>query len=365
MGAVVAVVGALALAGCSLQDMKGATDAGPPPELEPEWTIEGLHRAPQQTGAHHWLSQEVHQSGVSWGRTTTYGPLRILDARTGDEVVARTGPRETACLGPTRISDDGLVPALSTRRGTLPAPASVPECTRVGVMDASTGKTVTINDDVDLSGLSRQLTMDVDDGVVAVVDHRGRAVCVRLDDGREVDGDDTTCRAIAERVTRADLPRLVDPDGAEVPLTFVSDPYRDADREIGRTDEVLLVRDVSRDGTAVIRAHDLESGETLWQDDDLTEDPHVVDSWSRSETYFVAPSGIARVSYEHPESADEVATTPMVITAVDPRTGENDGTVARIIGGWFAHQFDDMTVALTDQDLRFKATISGYLLPTW
>lgn len=336
----------------------------PAPSLDPEWTIKGWLAMPDRTGTHHWATHKVSTSGISRGTTFTPGPILLVDARTG-KTYEKAVPGDWPCKLPRLISDGGATPVLLSS-GTADPTA----CSAITVWDASSGKTMWSNDALDLTGLSRELVLGADDRVVVVVDVEGKSECFATSDGEPVTADDPTCTALRDRLTGADLPELTDPDGSPVPWPFNSDSDGEPE-EIGRTDEVLLVRtsmlaNTPRGAVTVVRAHDLETGETLWQDADLTPDPHGDPAaWTREETYAVAPSGLMRVSYEHPEAREEASSTPMVLTAVDPRTGEDRQPVARVEGAWFNRQFGDTTVALTEQDLMFDATISGFRLPTW
>ncbi|GGD07808.1 hypothetical protein [Nocardioides daphniae] len=366
--AVVAAAGAVLLSSCS-GPLAKVLDPGPAPTLERAWTVPGLNLKPEATGDHHWLTRAFQRNGIGWGTTFTYMGTQAVDARTGTIQTMQLDRALRWCWGLAAVSPGGRAPLLvaSARK---PAPDDPRTCNRLAVFDLSTGKVEVVAEDLDLTSLSPRISFAVDDELAALVDDTGRVVCRRLDDGAAVAADDATCQALRDHHTHADLPELVDPAGEPVPLAFGA--ATDADRvELGRTDDVLLVRDRVEeslaDGTLesgyAVRAHDLDSGRTLWQEA-LTQDPYG-GAWSRDVTYFVAPSGVARVSYEHPDNVLVASSTPMVITAVDPRTGEELKEVARINGGWFSHQFGEMTVALTDQELQLNATISGFVLPQW
>lgn len=388
----VAVAALTGTAGCST--WADLTAEAEPPELRATWTIPGLDMNPEHVGPHHWATLPMRRNGVGWGTTWTAGAVAMVDARTGKATHRRLPGDGRPCAFPRTISPDGLVVVtLPSGRGRINA------CNRVMGLDAATGRPRWVTDDVDLSPLAlprreRHVVLGADDDVVALARIDGDAVCLDSSHGGPVESDDAACRALADRLTHADLPALTDLDGEPVPLT--ADGLSDT-TEIGRTDEVLLVETLVPDDTArgaieVVRAHDLETGETLWEKSDLELDPHGdATTWNRRERYFVAPSGIARVSYDYVEgpsedpeeltasedaepdydltesqvSVEELTTTPMVITAVDPRTGEDLETVATMEGAWFAGQFSDMTVALTDQEQLFRSTISGFELPRW
>lgn len=354
----------------------------PPPTLRPAWSVPGLDNNPEHVGENHWVTLPVRRNGVGWGTAYSPGALVMVDARTGETSTRPLPGDGWPCGRSENVSPSGLVVVMLAAQGNRNG-----SCSTVLALDASTGKTLWRRTGVDLTPVERprkdrHVVIGADDDVVAIARVGGAAVCLDARDGKPVADDDQACRGLADRLTHADLPALTDPDGEPVP--FAADGNSDT-RELGRTDEVLLVETTvpdsgPRGATEVIRAHDLETGETLWEDTDLTLDPHGdPQAWNRRETYFVAPSGIARVSYDYvdapttdpddetEESVDveELATTPMVVTAVDPRTGELLHQVAQLEGAWFNHQFGDMTVALTEQQLLFRSTISGFELPRW
>src|SRR5690606_6782270 len=125
-------------------------------------------------------------------------------------------------------------------------------------------------------------------------------------------------------------------------------------------DDVLLVTG-TLDGKTFYRAHDLRSGETLWQRDGLVahvESPH----WARVESYFVAPSGMVHATYE--ANPDELSGSTLLLTTVDERTGEDGRTFATVDGAFFNHAYGDVVVALTNEDRGLSSTITGYRLPT-
>src|SRR5690606_37165441 len=137
----------------------------------------------------------------------------------------------------------------------------------------------------DLSGLGAPLALGANERTVAVVDEKGRSRCYRARTGSPQPSDNASCVALTERLTHADLPELLDQDGNPAPLTSLVSEYQPTVIEIGRTDEVLLVRaanplvenSASPTDRWMVRAHDLKTGETLWQDDDLTPDAHAGD----------------------------------------------------------------------------------------
>lgn len=366
-GALAALLCAATLAGCT-EDKKPAAQTDPPPELTPDWSIRGLNAMPQQTGARHWMTYQSTMSGVGRGTTLHQGPVLLVDVRTGKARQRTPESVRWPCLTPTRISDSGVTPVLWATRTIMPGygyTQSEP-CTRITVLDATTGKTLWRQSALDLAGLSRRRALAADDRAVAIVDHRGRRACFGARDGRTLPDHDESCLTLRDQLTHADL-RLRDPDGNRVRLPFASQFPAEDNQEIGRTDEVVLVRVRDWDtkgGDLLVRAHDLRTGETLWQDE-LDPDPRAGGPWYRGENYFSAPSGVVRVSYEHPENSDDVSSTPMVLTAVDPRSGKDLRPVARVEGAWFNHQFGDVTVALTDEHLGLQSTISGFRLPTW
>lgn len=346
------------------------------PTLEHLWQVPGFNANPDAVGQHHWMTYQSTTSGVGRGLTSHPGPVLLVDTRTGRARPRTPEPERWPCALPDPISDSGVVPILWA--GVTMTPGHSPDqsepCRTMTAMDASSGK-VLWRDTLDLAGLSHQKGVAADDRVVAVVDQRGRRACFDARDGSPVAGTDASCRALAERLTHADLPRLTAPDGSRVRLGFGSERSELRPFELGRTDEVLLLREdvlewtddrqgYRNTGRLRVRAHDLTTGETLWEDE-LDPDPHEDDAWSRHETYAVTPSGVMRISYEHPEDGDDLARTPMVLEAVDARTGEAQQVVGRVDGAWFHHQFGDVLVALTHQQLGLRSRITGYRLPAW
>ncbi|WP_162598616.1 PQQ-binding-like beta-propeller repeat protein [Nocardioides gilvus] len=375
-----AVLGTLLLTGCTNIGFGGddpaepsAAPATPPPTLKAEWSIAGVNSNPEAVGAHHWMAYQAMTSGMGRNMSSSTGPTLLVDARTGRTHAPMVEPERFPCLTPSQISDDGIVPIFWSTYTQDPGGSTQTEsCNRVTVLDADTGKTLWRDDALDLFGLAPERAVGADERTVAVVDARGRSRCFAARTGAPQPDDEAACVDLSDRLTHADLPPLVDADGEPAPLakpwTYAYEP---AIVEIGRNDEVLLARArIDREGEMEgnrwgIRAHDLKTGETLWKDDDLTLDPHDGDAWGRDETYFVAPSGVVRVSYEHTEDIEDSSRTPMVLTAVDPQTGKDLKPIARIEGAWFNHQFGDMMVALTNQQYGMKSRISGFELPTW
>lgn len=379
-GGTAAVVAALALAGCTAAAPPAAQPDDAPatgpevPTLEAQWSLPGLDANPEVTGRHHWATYQDQTSGIGRLRSTSPGPSLLVDTRTGKARRTAVMPDDLPCTLPDQLSDSGVTPVLWTGMKTFPGnrSPSVARCTTLTVQDASTGRLLW-RADVDLDDLLHERRLAADDRVVAVVDRRGRRTCLGARDGGPVADDDASCAALADRVTGADLPPLTTPDGRRVRLPSATGIQGPVAEEVGRTAEVLLLREqvvewsddqsYRRTEAWRVRAHDLETGETLWERD-LAPDPHG-DAWDRTETFFVAPSGVVRVSYEHPEDVEDVADTPMVLTAVDARTGEDLEPLARVEGAWFTHQFDDVLVALTDQERGLRSRISGFRLPTW
>lgn len=372
----------LLLAGCTEQETQTTPqpDPGPPPPptLKAEWSIPGLNSNPDTIGQHHWVTFQFTSHGMGRNMSSTRGPVLMVDARSGKTRKKMVEPTRWPCLTPTQISDSTVVPVLWATYSSDPLNGSyaTESCDQTfTALDVATGKILWRDDDLDLEGIDgidTDRVIAANDQVVAVVDSRGRSACFSAREGDEVADTDRSCRALRDHVTHADLPALVDIDGDPAPLAFGADLDVTATIEIGRTDEVVLVRAYRSDDNAfMVRAHDLETGETLWEDAQLTADPYPNDAWGRGETYFVAPSGVVRVSYEHPEDEEGdghpagMEETPMVLTAVDPMTGEDIKPIARINGAWFNHQFGDMTVALTTQERGLKSQISGFRLPTW
>lgn len=343
------------------------------PTLEPEWSIPGLNAMPEAVGSHHWATHQEVTSGVGRNMRSSPGPLLMVDTRTGRTRRPNPEPERFPCLWPTPISADGVVPVLwqipgggDPINGAYPSPEP---CARITVHDADSGRLLWRRDALDLTGLGARRALGADDAVVVVADARGRRNCFGARTGEAVPDGDEACRALAERLSHRDLPRLRAPDGSRFRITIPAWPQDVLPTEIARTDEVLLVRhqvydDAAMDSRWAVLAHDLATGETLWEDQ-LEVNPHRGGPWWREETYFAAPSGLVRVSYEHPEDPDAVNETPMVLTAVDARTGEDVRPVARVEGGWFNHQFDGVLVALTEEGRGFDSTISGFRLPTW
>lgn len=347
----------------------------PAPTLEQLWQIPGWNSNPDAVGQHHWMTYQSTTSGVGRGTTSHQGPILLVDTRTGRARPRTPEPERWPCALPDPISDSGVVPILWAGVTMTPGYGSSynEACSTMTAMDASSGK-VLWRDTLDLDGLSDQIGLAADDRVVAVVDQRGRRACFGARDGSPVAGTDASCRTLADRLTHADLPRLTASDGSRVRLGFGTERTELLPTEIGRTDEVLLLREdvlkwndgqsYQNTGRLRIRAHDLTTGETLWEDE-LDPDPYPDDAWSRHETYAVTPSGIMRISYQHPEDGGDMTRTPMVLEAVDARTGEAQQVVGRVDGAWFHHQFDDVLVALTHQQLELRSRITGYRLPTW
>lgn len=371
------------LAGCTNEGDRdepagrSAASPTPPPTLEQQWSIAGLNSNPEAVGAHHWMTYQEFTSGVGRGMSSSPGPTLLVDTRNGKAHAPTVEPERFPCRLPAVISENGIVPIFWAAQTLTPGGSSQSEdCTRITVLNAGTGKTLWRDDSLDLSGLAPRRVAGANERTVAVVDSRGRSRCFASRTGARQASDEPPCVALTERLTHAELPTLVDPEGKAAPLTPLwsyDHEYDSGPTEVGRTGEVLLVRAPNhllenggiKEYRWLVRAHDLKTGETLWQDDDLTPDPHQDDAWARSETYFAAPSGVVRVSYEHPDDPDEMSATPMVLTAVDPLTGKDVKPIGQIEGGWFNHQFGDMTVALTEQQRGLRSTISGFELPSW
>lgn len=368
--------------------LAACTDRAPEPEPEPEptqaaaevptlermWSIRGLNANPETVGQHHWMTYQSTLSGIGRGTSLNRGPLLLVDARAGRARQRTPEGDRWPCLLPDRLSDNGLVPVLWAHREAQGfALVQSEPCTRITVHDATTGQIAWRASDLDLDGLGPRRVMGSSDTVVAVVDRTGKRTCFGARDGRTLPDSHRGCLRLRDRLLHTDLPRLLDPEGKEAPITPTWEETADpAGVEIGRTDEILLVRvreEVIEDGMIVdvrqlVRAHDLSTGETVWEDE-VELDPNGSGPWRRDETYAVAPSGVIRVSYEHSEDEESAVRTPMVVTAVDALTGEDLQPVARATGAWFNHQFGDVTVALTEQQLLFHSTISGFELPTW
>lgn len=336
------------------------------PSLEASWTIPGLNANPHSTGPHHWLTHQYTVSGVGKGSSISVGPLLLVDTRTGRSHAFRLRGGQAPCLMPTVISPSGVTPVLSASRVEQPYVAGgsylTEPCTRAQVLDATSGKLLWRRA-LDLDGLGVERAVGATDEVVAVVDALGRRRCWTAREGDVVDRDDRACRSLADRLTHADLPDLVDADGQPVTIRFGADAY-DHLRELGRTDDVLLVADLNGAGEPVVRAHDLATGETLWQDEP-ERDPHEGGPWVRTERWAVLGEGLLHVTYEHPRRALTTTSTPMVLTAADARTGKDLRRIGTVRGGLFAHQFGNVTVALTQQELQLSSTISGFELPDW
>lgn len=363
-------------AGCSDERTLAADDRAttPPPsvsartapELEPAWSLPGLNANPHTAGQHHWLTHQVTRSGVGWGTTSYAGPLLLVDTRTGTSHTHDLRGR-APCLLPRTISPSGVTPVLSASYVAQPYVAGgsrhTEPCARATVLDATTGRVLWKADALDLTGLGAERAMGATDELVVVTDEVGRHRCWSAREGTPVDDREKACRALADRLTYADLPTLLGPDGEPVPLQF-TDPSSNHPREVGRTDEVLLVEDTDELGETYVRAHDLATGETLWTDD-LARDPHRSGPWVRDERWAVVGQALLHVTYDHPRTERTVASTPMVLTLTDARTGTHLRTLGTVAGGWFNRQFGTVTVALTQQERGFGSTISGFELPPW
>ena len=342
-------------------------ESGRAPSLEPSWTIPGLNANPQSTGPHHWLTHQYSVNGVGWGSSISVGPLLMVDARTGRTDTFGLHGDQAPCGMPAVISPGGVTFVLSAGRVEQPHAAGgsylTEPCTRAQVLDATTGELLWRSNGLDLDGLGSERAIGATDEVVAVVDVLGRRRCWTARTGDAVARNARECRALADRLTHADLPELVDADGQLAPLRFSSD-RTDLAREVGRTDDVILVEDSDEIGNPFVRAHDLDTGETLWQDE-LERDPHEGGPWVRTEEWAVLEKGLLHVTYEHPRRALGSTSTPMVLTAADARTGKDLRRIGTVRGGLFAHQFGNVTVALTQQELQLRSTISGFELPDW
>lgn len=342
-------------------------EATPPPTLTRAWSTKGWLSNPDRAGRNHWVTLPVRRDGIGRATSSTPHPLLLVDARAGRRRTHALPGQGWPCRLPATLSGSGVTPVLLSSHDAR-------TCDRLRSLDADTGEVLWEESlpAVPTSGV----VVGADDDVVVVTDARRVRLCATARAGDVLAPDSRACRALAERLTHADLPRLTDAQGQPAPLRrpWLEDTGS-GPVEIGRTDDLLLVQErgqVDVDGIlepyAVVRAHDLETGRTLWEDAELEPDPYGgTEGWNREETYLVAPWGVARVSYEHPEetAAGVAPATPMVVTAVDPRTGEDLHPVARVEGAWFNRQLGPVLVALTDQERLLHSRISGFRLPRW
>lgn len=354
--AIVAALG-LTLAACS-----GADEAAPPtvaspapasdaPRLEAEWTIPGLNSNPESVGTHHWLSHQTTTLGHGRASSTYPGPVLTVDARTGTRRKNLLRGDRAPCSLPAWVPDDGLVPVRWIPREEWGRP-DAGDC-RLAVIDLATGKDVW-SGPVDLQNLSREVRYGAENGAVGFVDDRGRTRCVSVTDGARP-GPRRACRTVLDRLQQSRSPGFL---GSTHGVHLFGEMLEETHPDHGMLNLWLL------------RAEDATTHETLWE---LKPDVHTFAGvpWSRNDEYFVTPSGLARVTYDHPdtgsaETDESVYNTPAVVIAVDPRTGEDLHTVARLPdGAWFNHQFGHVLVALTNQGAQLNSTISGFRLPTW
>ncbi len=116
-----------------------------------------------------------------------------------------------------------------------------------------------------------------------------------------------------------------------------------------------------------VRAQDLETGQTLWEDS-LDPDPTGDEYWRRTETYAATSDSLLHIRYEFEAHGgdDSLWPTFAFISRVDPRTGEELGQVGRVTGGLFLAQVGDMAVMGVDQHEGFQgmdAHLAGFRIP--
>lgn len=359
----VLLVVAGALTGCTGDGKDDDSPDPPPVALEKLWQEPGLDREPQTTGQHHWISQYVRRSGGGQGSTFVLGPLMINDARTGRQVPVADSKDGGACATSLALSPAGHV--------ALQKEDPDGGCTRLVIVnpDGTVRRTERLTPD----DFNDQRWLAVDDDVLVAVDRLRVPACFPLDGTATVP--DERCTEIADRLTLDDLPDLTLPDGTPVPVAPTGlqppdghpdwdnlDPTRDA---VGRSDGVLLVTEIDDSDERVFRAHDLRTGDTLWQTDGLGLEHERLSSGA-VETYFVGESGIVHVTYR---PADD-RTTPstrraLLLTAVDARTGKDGRTFAQVEDVVFHRAYGDVLVALARNAAEPTSDIVGYRLPTW
>ena len=362
------------VAGCSSEPNgeRSSAAAGPteraetaPPTLQPAWSLPGQFSNPQSSGRHHWAVHRVQTSGAGRSTISLSGPLLTVDARTGRVHRYAREDQRFVCAMPTLVADDGTLPVLWSqyRRDPYTGLQRSEPCTRMTVLDAS-GRLLWARTFPRLPGAPDARVLGAHEGRVALVGPLGRSTCLAGDDGAPLDAEqDPACQRLTSRLDRTDVPTLRLPDGSPVP--FAADLWDDRRiTELGRTDEVIVLRTERPDRDPVVRAHDLTTGETLWERDQPEGDPHTDDAWDRDETWATTPTRVLHVTYDHPRDPAEAASTPMRISEVDPRSGEDVRALGLAPGAWFNRQVGEVTVALTEQQLELRSTISGFVLPS-
>ena len=363
---------AVTLLGCSAEgpprsdgSLPAVQESGTPgPTLEPAWSMPGQFSTPQASGRQHWAVHRVPVHGQGRSALGSSGPLLTVDARTGRVRRSTAENQRFACAMPALVADDGTLPVLwaTYQPDAYTGQRRTEPCTRLTVHDAA-GKVLWARTLRDAPGSPDNRVLGAQDGRVALVGPLGERVCLARADGARIDAaEDHACRMLADRLDRTDLPPLLLPDGTSVPYAGdLWDERRIA--ELGRTDEVIVLRTERTGRAPVVRAHDLTTGSMLWERADPAQDPHPDDTWNRQETWASTPTRVLHISYAHPEDPDDVASTPMRISEVDPRTGEDLRALGVAAGAWFNRQVGEVTVALTEQQRGLRSTISGFVLP--
>lgn len=369
----------LAVVGCTGSDPSttAKSTASPAAEaavLDAAWAVPGAHRIPKVNGQYHWATQEVTMTGFGRMQSSTPGPIVTVDARTGKVRETEIGEGRYICAWPDTIADDGTL-AVMLSAGLKPEPDEK-DCSRAAAIDASTGELLwqRVLDGVPGQAGIPVIGASADRFVVG--DGTKASACLDRDSGDHVaDADsDPGCEALARRINRQDLPASpIDPDGTTVAWNDGLDQTEPPVAVLGRTDDVLLLSSLEN-SQRVVRAHDVATGRTLWQRTDPATDPAPMQSWPRNETWAVSGDRVLHISYDYAplpaagedrtsEHDDALYATPMKISVVDPRTGEDTRTLGVVTGGLFSRQVGDVTVAFTHQERALNSTVSGFVLP--
>lgn len=368
-GGVVAAVLAVLVSACSAGAGDGASDsrdetpesARTVPELEREWQVTSYATIPQSWNERYWLSDYRLTSLDASGMTSIGTGLKMFDALTGKRIKLDLGGH--ACDVPeVRPGDTHAVVRVSAQppdtfyskaehfAGERLTPPR--RCDGLAVLDLTTGRKAWgwptgSKGDFRYQGHAF--------GAVMVRFADGRPGCFDLADGRALSVDfDEKCV-----VGKPYLTPLLDEHGT--PLKKLAEQ-----EEVGRIDGVLLVRGQLPSGQSLVRAHDLETGLTLWVDE-VDPDPNGYSAWNRAETYATSPESLLRIRYEFEPDEDDPSQhvpTYAFISRVDPRTGEEIEQVGKVEQGLFLAQVGATAVMGVDQDLGMGAHLAGFRIPT-